>query len=101
MLRKDLEYPFSQKIDLLTLTGTTGLVDTVTEIPHGLQGAKILAVLAKVETATDSGVGPSAGTDVEYSVDHDDANVNVTLTLANSDNVAEKPVFITIVYLTN
>lgn len=101
MIKKNLDYPQNVAIDALVLTVTTGAANTAVTVAHGLQGAKILAVLTKVETATDSGVGPNnTATGLEYSVKHDGTNVTITTTTLNSATVAEKNCIVTILYST-
>lgn len=101
MLKKELAYPQTNKVDILTLTGTMGAAGTSVTVAHGLRGGAIVAVLAKVETATNSGVGPNnTATGLEYAIKHDGTNVTLTTTLANSATVAEKPFIVTVLYLT-
>jgi len=101
MIKKNLDYPQNVSVDTLIFTGVMGDVNSSVTVAHGLLGDKILAILPKVATATNSGVGPNTtATGLEYSVKHDGTNITLTTTLANSNTVINKAFFVTVLYMT-
>jgi hypothetical protein len=82
------------------LQGTTsGSAGASINIPHGLDGARIVGVTGIVWTATGVGYAPTVSiSGYEFNINHTQTDVIISTTLANSLNVLNRPVTITIFY---
>ncbi len=89
------------QIKVKILTGTSGRMNSVVAIAHGLTGDKIVGFSAKIHQNTNWGVLPgyeySAG--YNYECYQDDTNFGVQLSSTNSASIQEKPITIMVVYI--
>jgi len=82
-------------------TGTTGAAEgNITNVAHGLTGAKILGFTCKVEYAANSGTlpGDTSTAEFEYYISHNATNFVLTLAATNSGSILSKNFIITVIY---
>jgi hypothetical protein len=88
-------------IKMKKLTGTTGAAEgNEVSVAHGLTGAKIVSITAKVTFATNSGIAQEhTGTaGYQYHLSHDATNVYIKNHATNSENILSKALVILITY---
>lgn len=88
-------------VKMKKVTGTTPAAEgTPVNIPHGLNGSKILGIHAKVEHAVDSGMTPGHATFPGYQYDAywNATNVVVYIHASNSENILSKNITVLIIY---
>lgn len=91
-------------IKVKVLTGTTGAAEgSDASVAHGLTGAKIIGIMAKIEYNTNTGVLPgfvaAIVAEYEYGVSHDSTTIYVKLHPTNSANLTSKPFTLVVLYV--